>query len=158
WGFEMRSSYDVVVIGSGFGGATAACRLAQAGQSVCLLERGKRWSNTDFPRSPAEVAKCFWRKDESQGFLEYRCFRGIDVLQGCGVGGGSLHYFNVHLRTPAEIFSAEAWPREITRAVLDPYYGLAENMLDSAPLTPPAGRELLKRTTAFLAAASAAGR
>lgn len=154
----MRSSYDVVVIGSGFGGAVMACRLAQAGYSVSVLERGRRWSKTDFPRSPAEVAKCFWRKDESLGFLEYRAFRRIDVVQGCGVGGGSLHYFNVHLRTPAEIFSSGAWPREITRAVLDPYYSLAETMLDSAPLSPPAGRELPKRTTAFLAAASAAGR
>src|SRR2546426_11463808 len=100
----MRDTYDVVVVGSGFGGAITACRLAQAGRSVCVLERGKQWDKTDFPRSPGEVSKSFWKKGESFGFLEYKAFKRIDVLQGCGVGGGSLHYFNVHLRTPEGIF------------------------------------------------------
>ncbi|HZP02010.1 MAG TPA: FAD-dependent oxidoreductase, partial [Terriglobia bacterium] len=48
----MKTEYDVVVIGSGFGGAITACRLAQAGRSVCVLERGRRWAKDDFPRSP----------------------------------------------------------------------------------------------------------
>ena len=154
----MRASYDVVVVGSGFGGAIAACRLAQAGRSVCILERGKRWNKTEFPRSPGEVSKCFWRANASFGFLEYKTFKRIDVIQGCGVGGGSLHYFNVHLRAPKEIFSQGAWPAKVTRPTLDPYYALAEDMLDSAPLTPPEGRELPDRTKAFQAAATAAGR
>ena len=50
------------------------------------------------------------------------------------------------------------WPAEVTRATLDPYYALAEDMLESVPLTPPQGRELPDRTKAFLAAASALGR
>ncbi|MGA2606920.1 MAG: GMC oxidoreductase [Terriglobia bacterium] len=154
----MRASYDVVVVGSGFGGAITACRLAQAGRSVCILERGKRWHKTEFPRSPGEVSKCFWRANASFGFLEYKTFKRIDVIQGCGVGGGSLHYFNVHLRAPKEIFSQGAWPAKVTRPTLDPYYALAEDMLDSAPLTPPEGRELPDRTKAFQAAATAAGR
>ena len=152
----MKAAYDVVVVGSGFGGGITACRLAQAGRSVCVLERGKRWSNTDFPRSPGEVAQAFWRDNESYGFLDYRVFRHIDVLQGCGVGGGSLHYFNVHLRTPAEIFSCGAWPKEVNRQVLDPYYSLAEEMLGSTPLSPPDDRGLPLRTQAFRAAAAAA--
>ena len=154
----MESSYDVVVVGSGFGGAITGTRLAQAGRSVCILERGKRWTKSEFPRSPGEVSRSFWNENKSPGFLEYKTFKHIDVLQGCGVGGGSLHYFNVHLRTPGEIFSCPSWPRQVTRAVLDPYYALAEGMLDSAPLTPPAGRELPDRTKAFLAAVSAVGR
>src|SRR6185437_15956516 len=93
----MKPKYDVVVVGSGFGGAITACRLAQAGRSVCLLERGKRWNRMDFPRSPGEVSHSFWHEGKSHGFLEYKCFRRVDVIQGCGVGGGSLHYFNVHL-------------------------------------------------------------
>ena len=156
--FTMRASYDVVVVGSGFGGAIAACRLAQAGRSVCILERGKRWDKTEFPRSPGEVSKCFWRANASFGFLEYKTFKRIDVIQGCGVGGGSLHYFNVHLRAAKEIFSQGAWPAKVTRPTLDPYYALAEDMLDSAPLTPPEGRGLPDRTKAFQAAATAAGR
>ena len=163
----MKRVYDIVVIGSGFGGAITACRLAQAGRSVCILERGKRWKKTDFPRSPGEVARSFWRRNESfgpreytiesQGFLEYKVFKRIDVIQGSGVGGGSLHYFNVHLRTPAAIFSSRAWPKEISRQVLDPYYALAEEMLESKPLSPPENRALPRRTQEFLAAARAAG-
>jgi len=154
----MKAAYDVVVVGSGFGGAITACRLAQGGRSVCLLERGKRWKKTDFPRSPGQVARSFWREDESLGFLEYKVFKRIDVIQGCGVGGGSLHYFNVHLRTPAEIFASKAWPPEVTRTVLDPYYARAEEMLESKALNPPEGRELPFRTQAFLQAAAALGR
>ena len=153
----MKAAYDVVVVGSGFGGAITGCRLAQAGRSVCILERGKRWDKTGFPRSTGEVAKSFWVRNESLGFLEYDAFRRIDVIRGSGVGGGSLHYFNVHLRAPKEIFS-QPWPAEVTRATLDPYYALAEKMLESVPLTPPQGRELPDRTKAFLAAASAVGR
>ena len=154
----MKESYDVVVIGSGFGGAITACRLSQAGRSVCILERGRQWDKTDFPRSPAEVSKSFWRKGKSLGFLEYKAFKRIDVVQGCGVGGGSLHYFNVHLRTPAGIFSLPNWPGSISREVMDPYYGVAEDMLDSEKLNPPEGRELPARTQAFMRAAKAAGR
>ncbi len=154
----MQGAYDVVVIGSGFGGAITACRLAQAGRSVCVLERGKRWKNTEFPRSPAEVSRSFWRDGQSLGFLEYRCFKRMDVIQGCGVGGGSLHYFNVHLRTPAAIFEQPCWPAEVKRQVLDPYYALAEDMLDSRRLTPPQGLELPARTKAFLDAVTVTGR
>jgi len=155
---SMKSEYDVVIVGSGFGGGITACRLAQAGRSVCVLERGKRWSNTDFPRSPAQVSRSFWRDNKSYGFLDYRVFRHIDVIQGSGVGGGSLHYFNVHLRTPASIFARSPWPKEVNRQVLDPYYTRAEEMMGSAPLCPPQGRELPLRTQAFYAAAGAAGR
>jgi len=154
----MKAAYDVVVVGSGFGGAITGCRLAEAGRSVCILERGKRWGKTEFPRSTGEVAKSFWVQNESLGFLEYNAFRRIDVIRGSGVGGGSLHYFNVHLRAPKEIFSPPVWPGQVTRAALDPYYRLAEVMLESAPLAPPGGRELPDRTKAFLAAASSIGR
>lgn len=152
----MKPTYDVVVVGSGFGGAITGCRLAQAGRSVCILERGRNWEKTDFPRSPREVAKSFWIAGQNLGFLEYKAFKRIDVIQGCGVGGGSLHYFNVHLRTPAEIFSQKSWPAEITRSVLDPYYDCAEKMLESKPLTPPEGLELPRRTKTFFQAVEAA--
>jgi cholesterol oxidase len=154
----MQQTYDVVVIGSGFGGAITACRLAQAGRSVCVLERGRKWGKTEFPRAPAEVARSFWKKGESLGFLEYKTFKKMDVIQGCGVGGGSLHYFNVHLRAPAEVVGKKGWPSQVTRSTLDPYYTLAEGMLDSATLAPPAGRELPLRTKAFMDAVAGAQR
>ncbi|MEA2198207.1 MAG: cholesterol oxidase [Solirubrobacteraceae bacterium] len=156
----MNSRYDVVIIGSGFGGSITACRLAQAGRSVCVLERGRRWSNVDFPRSPSQIAgNAFWDPEGGHfGLLDYRVFSRMHVIQGSGVGGGSLHYFNVHLRPPAAIFEDIRWPAAIDLETLGPYYGLAHEMLDAAPLKPPAGRALPARTTTFLdACAGAAG-
>jgi cholesterol oxidase len=156
----VNKGYDVVVIGSGFGGSITACRLAQAGRSVCVLERGRRWSNVDFPRSPSQIARTgFWDPDGGHfGLLDYRVYSRMHVIQGSGVGGGSLHYFNVHLRPPAAIFEDIRWPAAIDLDTLGPYYGLARDMLDAAPLEPPAGRRLPTRTTAFLEACEGTGR
>lgn len=153
----MKEIYDVVVIGSGFGGGINACRLAQAGRSVCVLERGKRWARKDFPRTTGQVARAFWNFKD-YGLIDYRTFGKIDVLQGSGVGGGSLVYFNVHIRTPKEIFEDPRWPKAIKRDVLNPYYDKAKDMLEAKPLTPPAELDMPKRTEAFLAAAKNAGK
>jgi cholesterol oxidase len=156
----VQASYDVVVIGSGFGGSVTACRLAQAGRSVGILERGRRWANTDFPRSPGQIARdAFWDPAHGHfGLVEYEAFDRMHVIEGCGVGGGSLHYFNVHVRPPDGVFEDPRWPAGITGKVLAPYFDLARDMLDVAPLTPPAGRTLPRRTTTFQDACSAAGR
>ena len=154
----MRDAYDVVVIGSGFGGAVVACRLAQHGHSVAVLERGRRWQGDDFPRSVGEMAGAFWEDGRAHGFLEYLAFRKVDILQGAGVGGGSLHYFNVNVRAPAEVFAGPAWPSSVTAPVLDPYYDVAQAMLESRALQPPVGRDALPdRTLVFLEAARRAG-
>jgi cholesterol oxidase len=147
----MTQRVDAVVIGSGFGGSILACRMAQAGRSVCVLERGRRWNATDFPRSPSQVVRDgFWNVDDRRfGLMEYRAFNRMHVIQGSGVGGGSLHYFNVHICPPASIFEDARWPRSVNRASLDPYYTLAREMLDAKPLTPPEGRQLPPRTVAF---------
>lgn len=154
----MSERFDAIVIGSGFGGAVIAARLAEAGNRVAVLERGRRWGKADFPRTTGQVSKAFWQDQANRGFLEYRAFKRIDVIQGVGVGGGSLHYFNVHLRAPATIFSAPRWPARLTRAVLDPYYDRAEKILESRPLTPPAGLPLPPRTRVFMDAAQRAGK
>jgi cholesterol oxidase len=155
----MRDQYDVIVIGSGFGGAVTAARLAQAGRSVCMLERGRRWDKSQFPRSIGQAKNAMWRDNESFGFIEYKVFRRMDVIQGAGVGGGSLHYFNVHLRAPRDILERPGWPARMKRDTLEPYYDLAQDMLDSRPLEPRLPRfPLPRRTDAFAAAAVAAGR
>jgi cholesterol oxidase len=155
----MKPRYDVVIIGSGFGGAITAARLAQAGRSVAVLERGRRWDKGDFPRTNGQVGRnAFWHEGRTHGFLEYRAFKRMDVIQGVGVGGGSLHYFNVHIRADAGVFASPRWSRALSRPVLDPYYGLAQAMMDSRPLAPPAGRSLPVRTQVFLDAATRAGR
>jgi cholesterol oxidase len=152
----MQGIYDAVVIGSGFGGAIISCRLAQSGRSVCLLERGRRWGKADFPRTIGEVRRAFWN-EKDQGFLDYRSFRTIDVIQASGVGGGSLVYFNVQIEAPERIFQ-RGWPKAITRRILDPYYVLVQDMLDAVPLSPPQERKLPPRTAAFFDAAQRAGK
>jgi cholesterol oxidase len=153
----MKDTYDVVVIGSGFGGAINACRLAQAGRSVCILERGKRWGKKDFPRTTGQVAHSFWNYKDL-GLLDYRAFENIDVIQASGVGGGSLVYFNVHIRTPPEIFENPRWPKGVKRDVLNPFYDRARDMLEARQLTPPADLAMPERTESFIAAAQSARR
>ncbi len=157
----MRAAYDVVVIGSGFGGAITACRLAQAGRSVCVLEKGKRWDRLDFPRAPGEVApSTLWhsKRRDAGGFIEHRVFRRMDVIQGVGVGGGSLHYFNVHVRPPAFIFERPGWPAQTRLQQLTPYYEVAADMLKATPVSaPPPRRSLPRRTQVFEKAARSVG-
>ncbi len=148
-----QHQFDVVVIGSGFGGAITACRLAQAGRSVCILEKGKRWNRFDFPRGPGEVSSRALadeqQADAAKGFIEYRAFRNMDVIQGTGLGGGSLHYFNVHVQPPAFIFEQDAWPERVKLQTLSPYYKLAANMLGANVIQPTSNRAVPKRTTVF---------
>lgn len=156
----MTDSYDVIVIGSGFGGAITACRLAQAGRSVCVLEKGRRWDRLDFPRGPGEVSQSALAngKQPGPGFIEYLTFRNMDIIQGTGVGGGSLHYFNVHLQPPAFIFDQPAWPRAITLPRLRPYYALASDMLGANPVAEGQGLGPCRRTLVFEDAANGMGR
>lgn len=153
----MKDIYDVVVIGSGFGGAINACRLAEAGHSVCVLERGKRWDRKDFPRTIGQVARSFWN-DKDFGLLDYRQFKKVDVIQASGVGGGSLVYFNVHERARREIFELPGWPAGITRETLDPFYDKAKFMLDAKKLEPPATYDMPGRTKALLDGGKKLGR
>jgi cholesterol oxidase len=124
------TDFDVIVIGSGFGGAVTSCRLAQAGARVLVLERGRRWTRDQFPRGPKDA----WLYDDrrphkADGWLDLRFFKGMAVAQGAGVGGGSLCYSSVVLEAGPERFSRPGWPAEITSAELKPYYASASNML-----------------------------
>lgn len=114
--------FDVIVIGSGFGGAISACRLAEAGYKVLILERGRRWDKSNYPRRPGD--KWIWDHDEPEkqnGWLDLRVFPNMSVAQGAAVGGGSLIYANISCEAPAAIFEA-GWPPEITYAELKPHY------------------------------------
>jgi cholesterol oxidase len=114
--------YDVIVIGSGFGGAITGCRLAEAGYKVLILERGRRWDKTNYPRRPED--KWIWNGDcpeKENGWMELHTFRHMAVAQGAAVGGGSLIYANISCEAPPSAF-AQGWPAEITYAELQPYY------------------------------------
>ena len=131
-----RTDFDVIVVGSGFGGSVMACRLAQAGLDVCLLERGKAYGPGDFARSPYDVSRNFWDPSEGrQGLFDIWSFSSIKAVVSSGLGGGSLIYANVLLRKPREWFVTETmpggevehWP--ICYDDLVPHYEAAEDML-----------------------------
>lgn len=126
----MPHRYDVIVIGSGFGGAVVACRLAESGARVLILERGRRWDPGDYPREPGDA--WIWDQDEPErqnGWLDLRCFRDMWVAQGAAVGGGSLIYANVFVEAKRDLFNI-GWPAEITYDELKPYYDLVGRMLN----------------------------
>ncbi|MBV9926754.1 MAG: GMC family oxidoreductase [Acidobacteria bacterium] len=155
---DTNGHYDAVVIGSGFGGSINALRLAEAGKSVLVLERGKRYKPGEFPRDVRDVDKLFWRypkRAESKGLYDIRFFSGIAAVVASGVGGGSLVYANIHIRPDAVVFEDPRWPRAINRQSLDPYYDKVAKTLDIAPIPPEV--KLVKRDV-YRAAAEKMGR
>ncbi len=139
----MESAYDVVVVGSGFGGGVTACRMAEQGFKVCVLERGRRFGPGDFPDRPEQAPLAFWHPVLNPGgMLDLRLMKDLAVITAAGVGGGSLVYANVQLRAPASVFEEAPWPDAITAAVLSRYYERTEEALE--PRETPATPELPK--------------
>jgi cholesterol oxidase len=128
--------FDAIIVGSGFGGSVTASRLAEAGQSVCVLERGKAYPPNSFPRSPWDMSRNVWDPSAGRhGLFDLWSFQGLDALVSSGLGGGSLIYANVILRKDEKWFvrdrpkseGYENWP--ITLADLDPHYDRVEKVL-----------------------------
>jgi cholesterol oxidase len=156
-GNDCRMRYDVVVVGSGFGGSVTALRLAEKGYKVAVLEAGRRFADDEFPRTSWHTSRFLWapalgwygiqritllrgarRRDGGSG-------AGVLVLSGAGVGGGSLVYANT-LYEPLPAFYADPQWGGITdwRAELAPYYDQAKRMLGvtTYPSTTPADRAM----------------
>lgn len=126
---------DVVVIGSGFGGSVAALRLAEKGYRVLVLERGKRFRDEDFPATNWALRRYLWLSAlRCFGIMQFSTLRGVLVVHGSGVGGGSLVYGNVLMAPDDALFAAPAW-RDLAdwKAVLAPHYATARRMLGVAP-------------------------
>ena len=144
---------EVVIVGSGFGGAVAACRLAVAGKRVLVLERGRNWEVDDYP----STSRKNWFYDpgnplERDGWMDVRRLDSdMTVVCGAGVGGGSLIYANVCVDAPPNVFES-GWPSAITGRRLRPYYRKVSTMLK--PRTVP---KTLNRTTLMKEAATAIG-
>jgi cholesterol oxidase len=123
--------YDVVIIGSGFGGSVAALRLAEKGYSVAVLEAGRRFADDEFPKTSWRSRRFLWAPALGcYGIQRINLLRDVLVLSGAGVGGGSLVYANTLYRPLRPFYDDPQW-RSITdwAAELAPYYDQAERML-----------------------------
>jgi len=134
WG-SAPDDFDVAVIGSGFGGAVVACRLAEAGKKVVVLERGRRWTTDQYPRKLGD-AWLYLQHDpvRHNGWFDFRLFRRIGMVMGAGVGGGSLHYANVVIDAEPSVFQQPGWPPEISAVGLEPYFCKVTRMMKTEVL------------------------
>jgi cholesterol oxidase len=122
---------DVVVIGSGFGGAVSALRLAEKGYRVTVLEAGPRRDTTTLPKTSWDLRNFLWApKLGCYGIQRIHMLRDVVVLGGAGVGGGSLNYANTLYEPPAQFFADRQWAH-ITdwRGELAPHYDQARRRM-----------------------------
>ncbi len=127
----MKESYDFIIIGSGFGGSVSAMRLAQKGYRVLVLERGKRYRAQDFPKTNWNIGKFLWLPTlRCFGIMGINFLDDMMILNGSGVGGGSLVYASTHIRPGTAFFDASEWcDLADWQAELLPHYDTAEFML-----------------------------
>jgi cholesterol oxidase len=130
----VDSIVDWIVVGSGFGGSVAALRLAQKGYRVVVLEKGRRFSPEDFPRTNWNLRRWMWAPALGcRGFFRIHFLPHVTVLHGVGVGGGSLVYGNTLASPPPSFFEAPSWAHLADWArELEPHYAEARRMLGSA--------------------------
>lgn len=124
--------YDVLVIGSGFGGSVTALRLTEKGYRVGVLEAGRRFEDADYARTSWDARRFLWApKLGCKGIQRIHVLRDVIILAGAGVGGGSLVYANTLYRPKSDAFYRDRQWAHITdwRAELAPYYDQAERML-----------------------------
>ena len=133
--------YDVLVIGSGFGGSVAALRLTEKGYRVGVLEAGRRFTNETLPKTSWDLRNFLWAPHLGlHGIQRITLVNDVLILSGAGVGGGSLVYANT-LYEPLDAFYANPQWGHITdwRAELAPFYDQAKRMLgvvENPVLTP----------------------
>ena len=123
--------YDVLIIGSGFGGSVTALRLTEKGYRVGVLEAGRRFADEDFAKTSWNLRKFLWApKLGMYGIQRIHLLRNVMILAGAGVGGGSLNYANTLYVPPEPFFVDQQWSH-ITdwRAELMPHYDQAQRML-----------------------------
>lgn len=143
---EGRFDYDVVVIGSGFGGSVSALRLTEKGYRVGVLEAGRRFTPETLPSSSWDLKNFLWAPWAGMyGIQRIHMLRDVMILAGAGVGGGSLNYANT-LYHPMDAFFEDPQWKHITdwKSELSPFYDQARRMLGvrTNPTVTPSDRHL----------------
>jgi cholesterol oxidase len=144
----VEHDYDVLVIGSGFGGSVSALRLTEKGYRVGVIEAGRRFARTDFPKTNWNLRRFLWLPQLGlRGIQRLTLLKDVLVLSGAGVGGGSLVYANT-LYEPLEPFYRDPQWGHITdwHAELAPFYDQARRMLGVAenPTMTPADEVMVE--------------
>ncbi|WP_017589214.1 GMC oxidoreductase [Nocardiopsis ganjiahuensis] len=130
-GSDDTFDYDVVVIGSGFGGSVSALRLTEKGYRVGVLEAGRRFTPETLPSSSWDLKNFLWAPQAGMyGIQRIHLLRDVMILAGAGVGGGSLNYANT-LYHPMDAFFEDPQWQHITdwKSELSPFYDQARRML-----------------------------
>ena len=146
---ELRSKYDAIVVGSGYGGGVAASHLARAGKSVAVIERGREVLTGGFPAKFPDLKNDFqvqgktYKTGPDTALYDVRLGDDMHVLVGRGLGGGSLVNAGVTLRPDHRVFEDEIWPGQIRQdGGLDRGYARAEQWL--RPASDPRASEMTK--------------
>lgn len=130
-GADDAYDYDVLVVGSGFGGSVTALRLTEKGYRVGVLEAGRRFTRATLPKNSWDLKNFLWAPALGlYGIQRIHLLGNVMVLAGAGVGGGSLNYANTLYEPLAPFFEDPQW-KDITdwRDELTPYYDQAKRML-----------------------------
>ncbi|WP_216210367.1 FAD-dependent oxidoreductase [Amycolatopsis aidingensis] len=148
--------YDVIVVGSGFGGSVAALRLTEKGYRVAVIEAGRRFADDEFAKTSWDLRRYLWAPQLGcYGIQRIHLLKDVMILAGAGVGGGSLVYANTLYR-PLEPFYTDRQWAHITdwRAELEPHYDQASRMLGvvTNPTVTPAD-EVMRKVAADMGVA-----
>jgi cholesterol oxidase len=147
------AAYDVVVIGSGFGGSVSALRLTEKGYRVGVLEAGRRFTPETLPKTSWQIRDFVWApKLGCTGIQRIHVLKDCVILGGAGVGGGSLNYANTLYEPPQPFYDDPQWSH-ITdwRGELAPHYDQAKRMLGVVPnpTTTPSDVEMKRLAEQF---------
>jgi cholesterol oxidase len=127
---QLKPNYEIVVIGSGYGGSITASRMARAGRAVCLLEKGREIRPGEFPDKLTEASSQMQihtkngHIGDDTGLYEVFVGNGINVVKGCGLGGTSLINANVSIKPEPRVFERDAWPMGIKNDLNGVYEGM----------------------------------